>query len=102
MQAVKQFIKDCLWLLWMVFFRPRSFRREVERFNRKEKTDLIVKAILVTVVTPILLNLLIGSSLELAGTPFDFAKSLNGLTPGLLFGLAFGLVYGVGAGWGTE
>jgi hypothetical protein len=29
-QTVKQFIFDCLHLLWMVFFRPQSFEREVE------------------------------------------------------------------------
>lgn len=77
MAAVKQYILDCLRLLWMVFFRPISFQREVEAMERRQRVQLIGRAVATIIVTPFLLNLPIGLVLELSGANFNFGSSLK-------------------------
>ncbi len=104
MKPLTSFLRDCLWLLWMVFFRPNSLRQEVEQFSRQRGWQLVLVS---TTVSPFVLTTLTGLLLEAAGIPFDFAKSLSGIALGVpltvVFTVGFGeigrsITDGVGAG----
>ncbi len=77
MQATKSFLHDCLRLLWMVFFRPNSFRREVEKFDGQQRRRLITQAFVVTATAPFLLTTLTGLLLQAAKYPFNFITNFG-------------------------
>lgn len=95
MQEIKSFLCDSLWLLWMVFFRPKSLRREAAQFNHQQRWRLIAQALAVTTVISFLLTIFTGLLLDAVFIPFGFTMSLIGVARGVLVGVLYGVLYGV-------
>ena len=76
----------------MAFFRPRSLRREVEKFDHHYKWRLVVQAFIATVGVPFLLTLFVGLLLKVIGISFNFTKSLFGMLVGVLSGMLSGML----------
>lgn len=93
MSAVSAFIRDCLWLLWMVFFRPRSFRQEAEQYDRRQQWRLTTQALVATGVASFAFVVLTGLLLQVGGFSFDFTRGLSGVASGVVFGVASGVGY---------
>lgn len=102
-QRIKYFVAGCLRLLWMVFFRPNSFRREMEQphsprweedLDSRRRWKLLTQAFVVTIATSMIFTALTGLLLEAIGISFNFARGLRDILVIVIAGAVGGAVVG--------
>src|SRR5262245_2163869 len=122
MLAVKEFLRECLRLLYWVFFKPTALRAHInqiapgyeERLLKAERGMLrgatvnlrelrenpklrifVLKALFVILCAPAVLYLSIGLAITTFGGDFNWQNSWDALAFGVALGVAPGVAFGV-------
>ena len=119
---MKAWLRWSLWQLYLIFFWPSRFQREIEgfepgqpRLSLRQRAVYLLKLSPWTVLVPVLVNLAVGLSVEAYGLSYAWDKSWafgvasgvalqtalvieNGVANGMALGIAFGVALDIAFG----
>ncbi len=113
MAAVKEFLRDCVRLLYWVFFKPTALRAHLEQVapgisDKQKPLDwlrevwrnaalrrFLLQALIITIVTPFLLSFVSWLIAIVISGIFNWARSLRSVANDAARGVAIGVAFGV-------
>lgn len=97
-----KWLRWSLWQMYLIFFWPSRFQREIEgfepgqpRLSLRQRAVYLLKLSPWTVLVPVFVNLAVGLSLEAYGLPFDWETSWSSVADGVALGMALGVTLSV-------
>jgi hypothetical protein len=92
MQAIASYIRECIRLLWMVFFRPNSFVVEIEQASDSRIFNIVAKSPIVAVTFSLFFGILLIPLFKRFEIPYSLTDIVSAVIAGLFVGCIIALV----------